>query len=465
MLQLLVLLALTLGLPDHAADSAPTGVRVILTRAGGPERLTPQAPLALEPAHPGKLPVLAVDPTRPHQRLLGLGASLEHATCENLAKLPAAKREQVIDSLVNPTHGIGMNLMRLCIGTSDFVGEPYYTYDDLPSGETDPELRHFSIDRDRAYLLPAIKLAQRRNPQLLFFASPWSPPAWMKTSGKLGTGRVKPECYPAFARYLLKYVQAYAAEGIPIHALTVQNEPQHQDPAYPTTIWTAEAQRDFIRDHLGPLFATQRVATLIWCWDHNWNQPRFPRTILSDPAAARFVDGTGFHLYEGRVEAQSALQREFPDKSVYFTEGSVFGPDGMLTLIDILRHDARSYNGWVIMLDEHQRPNRGPHDATPTCIELLDDGTVRYNDDYYLQGQCMKYLRRDAVRVDSTAPRAAGFGHVAFLDPDGTLTLVTANAAARPHRFVVQAAGRQFETELPAKSVATYQWLNPASPR
>lgn len=402
--------------------------------------------------------MLAIDLSRKHQRLLGLGASLEHATCENLARLPAAKRGEVIDSLVNPTNGIGMNLMRLCIGTSDFVGEPYYSYDDLPPGESDPELTRFSIERDRAYVLPAIKLAQQKNPALLFFASPWSPPAWMKTSGKLGTGKVKPEYYPAFARYLLKYVQAYAAEGIPIHALTVQNEPQHQDPAYPTTIWTAAAQRDFIRDHLGPLFAQQHVPTLIWCWDHNWNQPGFPRTILSDPAAARFVDGTGFHLYEGKVEAQSLLQREFPDKHIYFTEGSVFGVGGALTLIDILRHDARSYNAWVILLDEHQRPNRGPHDASPTCIERLDNGTVRYNDDYYLQGQFMKFLPRDAARLDSTAPRATGFGHVAFLTPDGTIVLVAANASARAHAFVVQSAGRQFETELPPQSVATYLW-------
>ncbi len=433
-------------------------IRVIVSSQDGRRGLSEESPLTPGPVRSTRRPIIEVDLSKKCQSILGLGASLEHATCANLAKLPAAKREEVIEKLVSPTLGIGMNLMRLCIGTSDFVGEPYYTHDDLPAGETDPELKRFSIERDRRYVLPAIQLALRKNPDLLFFASPWSPPAWMKTSGKLGTGRVKQAFYPAYARYLLQFIQAYQAEGVPICAITVQNEPQHQDAAYPTTIWTAEEQRDFIRDHLGPLFERHAVKTRIWCWDHNWNKPGFPRTILSDPRAARYVDGTAFHLYEGKVEAQSALQREFPDKHIYFTEGSVFGTEGALQLIDILRHDARSYNAWVIMLDEHQRPNRGPHDASATCIELLDDGTIRYNYDYYMQGQFMKFIQRGAVRLESTAPRARGFGHAAFLNPDGHVVLVVANAGAEASSFAVNSGGRQFETELPAKSVATYLW-------
>lgn len=433
-------------------------VRVVVSGEDGSRRLSDGESLPLTGKPPAELPTVAIDASRRRQRLLGLGASLEHATCSNLAKLPPAERERVVESLVSPTRGIGMNLMRLCIGTSDFVGEPYYTYDDLPAGETDPELARFSIERDRAYVLPAVKLAQRLNPDLLFFASPWSPPAWMKTSGRLGTGRLKREWHPVYARYLLKFVEAYAAEGVPIHAITVQNEPQHQDPFYPTTLWSAEEQRDFLRDHLGPLFRKHRVQTRIWCWDHNWNQPEFPRAILSDPKAARFVDGTAFHHYEGDVAAQSALAREFPDKSVYFTEGSVFGTDGALRLIEILRHDARSYNGWVILLDEHRKPNRGPHPASATCVELLDDGTVRVNYDYFMQGQFMKFLRRGAVRLESSSPEIPRFGQVAFRNPDGETVLVAANDGAEARRFAVTASGRSFVAELPAKSVATYLW-------
>ena len=227
---------------EIALGAAPDtdGVRVVLSSQDGTRRLSEEKPLAIGPARSTELPVIEVDLAQKRQSILGLGASFEHATCENLSKLPAARREEVVEKLVSPATGIGMNLMRICIGTSDFVGEPYYTYNDLPEGETDPALARFSIERDRAYVLPAIKLARKANPELLFFASPWSPPARMKTSGKLGTGRVKPEHYPAYARYLLKFIQAYEAEGVSIHALTVQNEPQHQDARYPTTIWTAE---------------------------------------------------------------------------------------------------------------------------------------------------------------------------------------------------------------------------------
>ena len=297
---------------------------MVMSSQDGSRQLADAAPLSVGPIRPTDRPTIRIDLQRRGQAILGLGASFDHATCENLAKLSPEGRQAVIEKLMDPEQGIGMNLMRVCIGTSDFVGEPYYTYNDLPEGETDPELARFSIEKDRAYVLPAIKLALQQNPQLLLFASPWSPPAWMKTSGQLGTGGVKPECYPAFAHYLLKFVQAYEAEGVPIHAITVQNEPQHEDRAYPTTLWTAEAQRDFIRDHLGPLFQQHQVKTLIWCWDHNWNQVDFPRTILRDPQAASFVDGTAFHLYEGTVNAQSRLRQEFPDKHVYFSEGSVF---------------------------------------------------------------------------------------------------------------------------------------------
>ncbi len=433
-------------------------VQVVLSSQDGSRSLFAEKPLSFLKEHKTGDPVIEVDLSGKGQSILGLGASFDHATCENLSKLPKKAREEVLEKLMSPETGIGMNLMRVCIGTSDFVGEPYYTYNDLPEGETDPELTRFSIEKDRAYVLPAIKIAQQKNPNLLFFGSIWSPPAWMKTSGKLGTGSVKLECYPALAKYLLKFIQAYEAEGIPIYAITVQNEPHMEHKDYPTTYWTGEAQRHFIRDHLGPLFKTHNIKTLIWCWDHNWNEPDFPRTVLSDPQAAQYVDGTAWHLYEGKVDAQSAIQTEFPDKHAYFTEGSVFRTHGAIRLAQILRHWSRSYNAWVIMLDEHRQPNRGPHSASATCIELLDDGSVRYNFDYYMQGHFMKYIQRGAVRVESSLPGIRTFGNVAFLNPDGRVVLVAANAARKPQPFAVKCSEKMFKTELPAGSVATYLW-------
>ena len=450
-----LILSLMLAAAMSPADDA---VRVFMTSPDGSRSLSEGQPLRLGKAKKTRDPLIEVDLANRGQSILGLGASFDHSTCENLSKLPESLRAEVLEKLMSPDTGIGMNLMRICIGASDFIGEPYYTYDDIPEGETDPELARFSIEKDRAYVLPAIKIAQRKNPDLLFFASPWSPPAWMKTTGTLGTGRLKPECYPAFAKYLLKFVQAYEAEGVPIYAITVQNEPDMSHPDYPTTSWNGTEQRDFIRDHLGPLFRENNVKTLIWCWDHNWNKLEFPRAVLSDAQAAQYVDGTGFHLYEGKVTAQAKLKEEFPDKHIYFTEGSVFRASGAIRLTDILRNWSRSYNAWVIMLDEHHKPNRGPHSASATCVEMLDGGTVRYNFDYYMYGQFMKFIRRDAVRVESTRPEIRTFGNVAFVNPDGTAVLVAANAARDAQPFAVQCGEKMFKTELPAGSVATYLW-------
>lgn len=455
---LLTVLCLGLAHSTPALAQSDTEIQVVLSSEDGSHSLSKLNPLSLTSGTASRETVVEIHLDQPRQKILGLGASLEHATCHNLSKLSEQQREQVVEKLVDPQIGIGMNLMRICIGTSDFVEEPYYTYNDLPPGQTDPELKGFNIEKDRNYVLPTIHLALRKNPHLLFFASPWSPPAWMKDSGQLGTGSLLPEYYPAYALYLLKFIQAYQAEGIPIHALTVQNEPQHTDAKYPTTLWSAEQQRDFIRDHLGPLFQKHKIKTLIWCWDHNWNKVTFPETILSDPQAAQYVDGTAFHLYEGRVDAQSKLHERFPEKPIYFTEGSVFRARGAIRLADILRHWSRSYNGWVVMLDQHRRPNRGPHSASATCIELMDDGTVRYNFDYFMMGQFMKYIHRDAVCVDSTSPESRTFRSLAFINPDGQKVLVVVNSSQQNQGFAVQVGQNSFQTEIPPASVATYLW-------
>ncbi|MBL9128480.1 MAG: hypothetical protein JNL97_12575, partial [Verrucomicrobiales bacterium] len=266
---------------------------------------------------------IRVDDGETYQTVLGLGSSLEHSTCFNLSLLPADDRERVIERLVHPERGIGMNLMRVCIGTSDFAPGPFYTYDDMPAGLEDPRLERFSIDRDRDYVLPVLHAARRLNPGLRFFASPWTPPPWMKTNGRFGGGALRRECYPYFAEYLARFVDAYRREGIEIHALTIQNEPEFGPEAYPSCLWTAEQQRDFIRDHLGPMFEARGIRTLVWAFDHNFDNPGFPATILRDPGAARYVEGSAFHFYEGKPAAMSRLHREFPAKSIYFTEGSV----------------------------------------------------------------------------------------------------------------------------------------------
>jgi glucosylceramidase len=331
------------GGPAPSSDFTGTSVSWWRSSEDLRDRLSPQPGLRFAPNSRSSRETIHVDDTVRYQSVLGLGSSLEHSTCYNLSLLSSDQRERVIESLVHPEQGIGMNLMRICIGTSDFAPGPFYTYDDLPPGQQDPRLEHFSIERDREYVLPVLKAAQRLNPALRFFASPWTPPPWMKTNGRFGGGSLRPACYPCFARYLARFIEAYRPEGIEIHALTIQNEPEFGPETYPSCRWTAMQQRDFIRDHLGPLFEARGIRTLIWGYDHNFNHPGFPSTILRDPNAARYVAGSAFHLYEGKPSAMSRLHREFPAKSIYFTEGSVYGAKGGVEIIEYLRNCERAH--------------------------------------------------------------------------------------------------------------------------
>lgn len=422
-------------------------------------KLAPQPDLRFRSGQVEGKRVIQVDDTTSYQSVVGLGSSLEHSTCYNLSLLPEERRERVLESLFHPERGIGMSLMRICIGTSDFAPGPFYTYDDVPDGQEDPKLDRFSIERDREYVLPAIKAAQRLNPNLRFFASPWTPPPWMKTNGRYGGGSLRPECHPYFAEYLARFVEAYRGEGIGIFALTVQNEPEFGPAAYPSCLWTANQQRDFIRDHLGPLFRRRHLGTLIWVFDHNFNHSGFPATILRDPQAAQYIDGSAFHLYEGKPEAMSKLHSEFPDKAICFTEGSVYGVAGATEIISYFRNWSRTYNAWVTMIDHQGKPNvSGFHDCDPTIVVLNRDTLQpEYRADYYLYGQFMKFIAPGAVRV--ATPQGQGLPpNVAFKAPNGTLVLVVANAESKPREITVAWNSRRFTADLAAKSVATFHW-------
>lgn len=416
---------------------------------------------------------IEVQPSLRYQTMLGMGSSLEATTCSNLFLLPPAERSRVLERLVHPRRGIGMNLMRVCMGSSDFTGDPWYSYDDLPPGETDPELKRFSIAKDRDYLLPMMKIAQKKNRELLFFASPWSPPGWMKTTGTMIGGQLLPQWYSTYAQYFVRFIQAYAAEGIPIHAVTVQNEPgvdrsQSRDPKwhYPSCHWTAEQERDFIRDHLRPALRAAGLRTEIWCYDHNYNvEPRpeeaglaHPRTILADPAAAAAVKGVAFHGYAGEPDGMTRFHSEFPHVPLYFTEGSVFSIWGASDLTERLRNWASSYNAWVTMLDDRGRPNNGPFPATKAILKLHSD-TRRVEElfEFYSYGHFMKFIQRGAVRIGS-APATKEFNHVAFVNPDGSHVAVLANVNEPARPFTLRVEGREVELVAPGKSVVTVVW-------
>lgn len=474
---LAVLLAAVPALTARAADLA---VECWVSTQDMSQTLAAQPRTALKKAPAGEKADIRLDASKTYQTMLGLGSSFEHTTCANLWRLSPKARAEVIEKIVSPDSGIGMNLMRICMGTPDFTGEAWYSYDDMPPGEKDPNLEQFTIEKDRAYILPVLKLAIEKNPNLLFYASPWSPPGWMKTCGDMIGGHLHPRAYPVYARYFAKFIEAYRQEGVPVYAVTVQNEPgvNKRDDVmawwYPSCQWSlvededtwwpvnhdimGAPERDFIRDHLGPEFRKQGIQTRIWCYDHNLNNLWYPRNILSDPKAAEFVEGTAFHPYAGKADAMGAFHDEFPEKDVFLSEGSMRGVKGAMRIIEFLRNWARSYNAWVTIADSKGEPNNGPFTADEPAITVdADTLAVTYNFEYYMYGQFMKFIQRGAVRIDSgeNEPRLA---HVAFKNPDNTFVLVVANADKKPRKLAVSVGAWTFEAAVPAVSVATYGW-------
>lgn len=286
-------------------------------------------------------------------------------------------------------------------------------------------------------------------------------------------GSLLPQFYSVYADYFVRFVKSYQAEGIPIYAVTVQNEPgvdrqKEKDPKwfYPSCHWTGEQERDFIRDHLGPAFRKAGLKTKIWCYDHNYNLTAqgddaglpHPRTILSDGRAAAFTDGVGFHGYVGNPDGMTAFHAEFPNTPIHFTEGSVFGFDGAGQLVDRLRNWVSSYNAWVTMLDDAGKPNNGPFPATHAIVKL-NSKTLQVERllEYYVYGQFMKFVQRGAVRIESRSSRA-DLKQVAFRNPDGKLVVIVVHGGAQESTVRVRAGAQTFASQVLGKSINTFVW-------
>ena len=263
--------------------------------------------------------VAAIDFTTEFQEIEGFGAALTGSSAYLInRKMTVAQRQSLLKDLFDHESGIGISYIRITMGASDFSLEDF-TYDDLAARQTDKELANFSIAKDKEDLIPVLKLILAVQPKMRIMATPWSAPAWMKSSGKLGGGSLKTEWYDSYASYFVKYLEAYKKEGINIDAISLQNEPLHEA-AYPSMKMEAAAQADFIKNHVGQAIKKAGWATKILAYDHNWDRPDYPLLILNDPLARQYVSGSAFHAYGGNVAAMSQVGAEYPDKGVYFTE-------------------------------------------------------------------------------------------------------------------------------------------------
>ncbi len=391
-----------------------------------------------------------------------------------LRVMSSRQREQVMrDLFTREGDGIGISYVRIPIGASDFSLYDQ-SYNDLPPGETDPDLTQFSINYDEAYIIPALKQAQALNPQLRFMGSPWSAPGWMKTNGHFHSGSLLPEYYGVFTNYLVRWIQAYGAHGIVIDTLTPQNEPLHMTDGYPTMGITAEGQQVLVRDHLGPALKAANLPTRLLIFDHNWDLAAYPLTVLDDPAAAAFVDGIAFHCYGGDVSAQSQVHEAHPDKGIWFTECS--GGDWAANFADNLswniRHlvigNFRNYGNsvllWNLALDQDAGPQNG---GCGNCrgVVTIDQGTgeVTYNEEYYVLGHVSRFVDPGAYRIASTAYTWGQPENVAFINPDGSVVLLV--HAVVDTTFAVTWQGQTFAYSLPGGAVVTFKWNNVTTPR
>ncbi|MFL6119338.1 discoidin domain-containing protein [Actinophytocola sp.] len=460
--------------------------RVWVTTPDRTELLAERPPVTFGTA-PSAQPTIVVDPDRAYQSVDGFGASVTDSSAAVLNGLSPAVRADTMRRLFDPVRGIGVSFLRQPVGSSDFTASAaHYTYDDVPPGRTDFALRHFSIAHDEATVLPLLREAKRLNPALKVMATPWSPPAWMKTTGSLVGGRLQddPAVYDAYARYLVRFVQAYTAAGVPIDFLSVQNEPQNRTPnAYPGTDLPV-AQELKVITALGPKLRAASPRTRILAYDHNWathpndgdTETDYPYEILRD-RAARWIAGTAFHCYYGDPSAQTALHNAFPDKGIWFTEcsgshGPADPPEKVFrdTLtwhartitIGTTRNWARSAVNWNIALDSTGGPHNGGCDTCTGLVTVQPDGSVTTDAEYYTIGHLSKFVKPGARRIASTSFGTTGWNgqimDVAFRNPDGSTALVVHNENDDPRSFAVNVGDRTFEYTLPGGALATFTW-------
>ncbi|KRE64501.1 glycoside hydrolase family 30 protein [Paenibacillus sp. Soil750] len=411
--------------------------------------------------------IITVDETVTYQQMDGFGASFTDASAWLVANLLTdERREELMRKLFDREDGIGISFLRQPMGASDFAWK-IYSYNDVLPGETDYELTRFNIDHDRSYILPLLHQALKLNPKLKVMASPWSPPGWMKTSDNMIGGRLKPDCYVVYADYFVKFLDAYLTEGIPIYAVTMQNEPGYEPKEYPGMIVTPEEEALFIKRYLGPRLAHRQQPTKIMCYDHNWDVPMHPEAIYEDAEASQYVAGTAWHVYGGRHEAMSQIKEKYPDKEVWFTEasgGQWIPPfhdafmDQMKHVIRTTRNWSKSVIWWNIALDEKNGPTVLTRSTCRGIVKIdQQTGELTYNLDYYTLGHISKLVQPGAYRIASPTYED-DVETVAFRNEDGSKVLIVSNRTTDTKMLAVVDSGNSFTYTIAGGAAVTLLW-------
>jgi glucosylceramidase len=422
-----------------------------------------QAGLPLKPVKSTKAADITINASQVFQEIDGFGFALTGGSASHIIKMSPASRSALLKELFRTDgNNIGTSYLRLSIGASD-LNEKVFSYNDLPEGETDTAMEKFDLGPDRVDVIPVLKEILKIDPSIRIMGSPWSPPTWMKTNNDTRGGSLKPVYYNAYAKYFVRYIQDMKKEGIRIDAVTVQNEPLHPG-NNPSLLMLAPDQAIFVKNHLGPAFKAAGIDTKIIIYDHNADRPDYPISILNDPEAKKYIDGSAFHLYGGKIEALSEVHNAHPDKHLYFTEQWVGGPGNYgkdiaehikKLIIGASRNWSRTVIEWNLAADPAYKPHtdRGGCDRCLGAV-TIDKNNVTRNPAYYIIAHAAKFVRPGSKRIASNI--AGGLDNVAFKTPAGKTVLVVLNTGEGAAAFNVKSGNKAFTGNLKPGAVATY---------
>lgn len=411
-----------------------------------------------------------IDPNKTFQTFIGIGGAITDAAAEVFAKLPKATQQELLTAYYDKTKGIGYTIARTNINSCDFSSDSY-TY----VADNDKALKTFNIGHDRKFKIPLIKQATATaGGKINLYVSPWSPPAWMKTNNNmLRGGNLLPAFYQSWADYYVRFIQEYEKAGMPIWGLTVQNEPMATQ-RWESCIYSAEQERDFIKNFLGPTLHKNKMASKkLIAWDHNRDLIyQRASTLLSDPVASKYIWGIGFHWYEtwtGSTQNFENLKRvneAFPDKQLIFTEGCVekfsfdrindwaLGERYGLSMINDFNAGTTTWTDWNILLDENGGPNHVGNFCFAPIHADTKAGKLLYTNSFYYIGHFSKFIKPGAKRIIS-APSRSMLISTAFKNPDGSVVVVVMNNTDQKLPYQLWVQGNAAETTSLPHSIST----------
>jgi glucosylceramidase len=439
-------------------------VTVWLTTPDKKHLLEKQEPVAWQDG-PAKNDAIVIDEARVYQTINGFGHTLTGGSAQLLMRMSQPARRKLLEELFGQgEEDISINYLRVTVGASD-MNDFVYTYDDIPSGKPDPKLIHFTLAEDDRAVIPILREILSIQPGIKILASPWTAPFWMKDSRAAKGGTLMRQYYGVYARYLVLYLQAMRARGITVDALTPQNEPENPNNT-PSMTLTAKQEAEFIGQFLGPAITGAGLKTKIIAFDHNCDHPEYPETVLRDPEAAQYTDGSGFHLYRGNMNSLTEIHDMFPAKNVYFTEQMTVAPKGTMPLAGpvakLIIGAPANWSRNVLLWNLAADADNGPHTldgGCPMCsgaLTIVGDHATRLVA-YYAVAHASKFVPSGSVRIDSGS-EAAVLPHVAFRTPAGQLVLIVANLSMVPKEFAIAFHGKIAHFQLGSGAVATCVW-------